>query len=123
MAAPDNGGVITDPHRLARRFSGPALLALAALVLAPTTSRLLASVGLGWAWASLCSSDAPALPHAGLDACSLCSLAQAALAPPAKSAPALPPAQRVLRVPLAGTQPQHAADSLRMAQARAPPRA
>ncbi len=88
-------------RRHLRELTAVALLAIAALALMPTVSRLLAHATGSAALAEICTpaglkrlttggeSPAPVLADAHLDQCPLCTLAGAALLPPTSLATAL----------------------------------
>ncbi|MDH5339112.1 MAG: hypothetical protein OEW22_05000 [Rubrivivax sp.] len=110
-------------QRQRRRLSALAWLALAALVLVPTVSRLLAPAAGGPGGTALCGTpDRPQPLHVSLlDACGHCALAHAGLAP----APALPtdlPLPPAMAEPVVvSAEAPAAADDRRLAQPRAPP--
>jgi hypothetical protein len=101
-----------------------AFIAIFALALLPTVSRLLAHASGNSAWAEICTprgvKQAPAPAGAHLDHCPLCGLAGSALAPPpaAAQATALMPSRAMPALFSAAPLPLHAWAAQR---ARGPP--
>ncbi|MFO1341053.1 MAG: DUF2946 domain-containing protein [Burkholderiaceae bacterium] len=108
-------------RHLSRRWSWVAFVAIFALAIVPTVSRLLATAQGGSAWAEICTpqgmkplaqqagADEPAPgPQASLhgDHCALCGLSATPFAPPPAATPVLAAAPGRVLPPLFGAAPR-----------------